>query len=94
VNAVLKVWLSELYNSANSDPQLALLASIKEIGWQMRNIEGRERSNVASSIAGAALTRDTLVANAPSTGLGPTCCGNSREASGLLPPSLFELRRM
>ena len=60
-----EVSFSALYNSAKSDPELALLESIKEIGWQMRNIAGRERSNVASLIAaGAGLTRDTLVANA------------------------------
>ncbi len=65
VNAALKVWFSALYTTAKSDPQLALLASIKEIGWQMRDWSGKERSNVASSIAaGAALTPDMILANA------------------------------
>ena len=65
VNAALKVWFSALYTTAKNDPQLALLASIKEIGWQMRDQAGKERSNVASSIAaGAALTPDMLTANA------------------------------
>jgi len=65
VNAALKVWFSALYTTAKSDPQMALLASIKEIGWQMRDWAGRERSNVASSIAaGAALTPDLVLANA------------------------------
>ena len=65
VNAALKVWFTALYATANSDPQLARLASIKEIGWQMRDYSGRVRSNIASSIAaGAALTPDMIVANA------------------------------
>ena len=65
VNAALKVWFSALYATAKSDPQLALLASIKEIGWQMRDVAGKERSNIASSIAaGAALTPDMVLANA------------------------------
>jgi methyl-accepting chemotaxis protein len=65
VNAALKVWFSALYTTAKNDPRLASLASIKEIGWQMRDQAGKERSNVASSIAaGAALTPDMLVANA------------------------------
>jgi hypothetical protein len=65
VNAALKVWFSALYVTAKSDPQLALLASIKEIGWQMRDFSGRERANIASSIAaGAAPSADMIVANA------------------------------
>src|SRR6185312_7194370 len=65
VNAALKVWFTALYSTAKSDPQLASLASIKEIGWQMRDVSGKERSNVASSIAaGAALTPDMIAANA------------------------------
>jgi methyl-accepting chemotaxis protein len=65
VNAALKVWFSALYTTAKNDPQLALLASIKEIGWQMRDWSGKERSNVASSIAaGAALTPEMILANA------------------------------
>lgn len=65
VNAALKVWFAALYVTAKSDPQLALLASIKEIGWQMRDFSGRERANIASSIAaGAAPSADMIVANA------------------------------
>jgi methyl-accepting chemotaxis protein len=65
VNAALKVWFSALYTTAKNDPQLAVLASIKEIGFQMRDWAGKERSNVASSIAaGAALTPDMIAANA------------------------------
>jgi len=69
VNAALKVWFSALYINAKSDPQLAVLASIKEVGWQMRDWAGKERSNVASSItAGAALTPEMISANAQSRG--------------------------
>ena len=65
VNAALKVWFSALYTTAKNDPQLAVLASIKEIGFQMRDVAGKERSNVASSIAaGVALTPDMILANA------------------------------
>jgi len=65
VNAALKVWFAALYTTAKSDPQLAMLASIKEIGWQMRDFSGKERSNIASSIAAsAALTPDMIMANA------------------------------
>jgi hypothetical protein len=52
VNAALKVWFSALYTTAKNDPQLAMLATIKEIGFQMRDWAGKERSNVASSVAG------------------------------------------
>ena len=65
VNAALKVWFSALYTTAKSDPQLALLASIKEIGWQMRDWAGKERSFVASSLAGGApMTPDMIAASA------------------------------
>jgi methyl-accepting chemotaxis protein len=65
VNAALKVWFSALYTTAKNDPQLARLASIKEIGFQMRDWAGKERSYVSSSIAaGAALTPDMISANA------------------------------
>ena len=65
VNAALKVWFSALYTTAKNDPQLALLATIKEIGWQMRDVAGKERSNVSSSIAaGAALTPDMILTSA------------------------------
>ena len=69
VNAALKVWFSALYSTAKNDPQLAVLASIKEIGWQMRDWSGKERSNVASSIAaGTALTPEMISAGAQSRG--------------------------
>ncbi len=53
VDAALKVWFSALYTTAKNDPKLALLASIKEIGWHMRDYSGRERSYIAQSIAAA-----------------------------------------
>jgi methyl-accepting chemotaxis protein len=65
VDAALKVWFSALYMAAKNDPKLALLASIKEIGWHMRDYSGRERSFVAKSIAAAAaLTPEMVAANA------------------------------
>ena len=65
VNAALKVWFSALYSTAKADAQLARLASIKEIGWRMRDTAGFERSNVASTIAaGAPLAADKVAANA------------------------------
>src|SRR5215468_3593417 len=37
VNAALKVWYSALYSTAKSDPALARLATIKELGFNMRD---------------------------------------------------------
>jgi HAMP domain-containing protein len=51
VNASLKLWFSALYSIAKDDPKLAHLATIKEIGWRMREYSGLERSIVASAIA-------------------------------------------
>ena len=63
VNAALKVWFSALYSAAKSDPQLARLASIKEIGFRMRDNSGQERSIIASAIASAtAISADGLAA--------------------------------
>jgi methyl-accepting chemotaxis protein len=65
VNAALKVWYSALYSTAKSDPALARLATIKELGFNMRDIAGLERSNIAQSIsAGTPIAADKLVANA------------------------------
>jgi hypothetical protein len=51
VDASLKLWLSAMHAAAEVDPQLARLAAMKEIGWTMRDISGRERSNIGSAIA-------------------------------------------
>jgi methyl-accepting chemotaxis protein len=51
VNAGLKVWFSALHSTAKNDPQLARLATIKELGWHLRDYSGRERAIVASAIA-------------------------------------------
>ena len=51
VNAALKVWFAALHHAASGDPVLARLAMIKEIGWQMRDISGKERSNLSQSIS-------------------------------------------
>jgi methyl-accepting chemotaxis protein len=65
VNAALKVWYSALYATTKFDPTLTRLATIKEIGWRMRQISGIERSNVGSAIsAGIRLAPDLLAANA------------------------------
>jgi methyl-accepting chemotaxis protein len=63
VNASLKVWFSALHSIAKDDPGLARLATIKEIGWRMREFSGLERSIVASAIASAtAIQPDQLSA--------------------------------
>jgi methyl-accepting chemotaxis protein len=65
VNAALKVWYSALYSTAKFDPALARLATIKELGFNMRDIAGLERSNIAQSIsAGTPIAVDKVVANA------------------------------
>ena len=65
VNASLKVWFSALHTAAQNDPMLARLASLKELGWRMRDIAGAERSNIASAIAaGQPIAADKLAANA------------------------------
>lgn len=51
VNASLKVWFSALHRAAQDDPALSNLATIKEIGWMMRDVAGRERSNISQAIA-------------------------------------------
>src|SRR5262245_17019603 len=65
VNAALKVWYSALYSTAKYDPALARLATIKELGFNMRDIAGLERSNIAQSIsAGITINADKVMANA------------------------------
>jgi methyl-accepting chemotaxis protein len=65
VNASLKVWFSALHTAAQGDPALTRLASLKELGWRLRDISGMERSNIASAIsAGQPIAADKLAANA------------------------------
>ncbi|MBL8673214.1 MAG: HAMP domain-containing protein [Alphaproteobacteria bacterium] len=65
VNASLKVWFAALHTSAAADPVLARLATIKEIGWRMRDTAGFERSNIAQSIAAATpIAPERIAANA------------------------------
>ena len=65
VNASLKVWFVALHTAAQDDPKLARLASLKELGWRMRDISGMERSNISSAIAaGQPIAADKLAANA------------------------------
>jgi len=54
VNAALKLWFSALHSAAKGNPELARLATIKEIGWRMRDTAGQERSVIASAISSAA----------------------------------------
>jgi methyl-accepting chemotaxis protein len=61
VNASLNIWFSAIYATAKSDPALARLASIKELGWRMRDMSGSERSIIASAIAsGSAIPAEGL----------------------------------
>jgi methyl-accepting chemotaxis protein len=65
VNASLRLWYAAVYSTARGDSELQKLATIKEIGWKMREYSGIERSNVASAIAaGTAIPADRLTVNA------------------------------
>jgi methyl-accepting chemotaxis protein len=65
VNASLRVWYAAVYSTASGDSELQKLASIKEIGWKMREFSGIERSNVAGAIAaGTPIPADRLIVNA------------------------------
>jgi methyl-accepting chemotaxis protein len=65
VDAALGVWFSALHQAASADPALTKLATIKEIGWGMRDMSGRERSNLAQAIAGGVpLSAEQAIANA------------------------------
>lgn len=59
--AALDLWFAALYSTSKDDAVLARLAPIKEIGWRMRDIGGRERSQVAAAIvAGTALAPERV----------------------------------
>jgi methyl-accepting chemotaxis protein len=65
VDASLKLWYAALYAAASADPALAKLATIKEIGWRMREVSGVERANVSAAIAaGTAIPADRMAVNA------------------------------
>ena len=67
VNASLKVWFAALHHAAKDDPALARLATIKEIGWRMRDISGGERGLVSTAIAGGTpISADIVAASAAS----------------------------
>ncbi len=62
VNAALDVWSTVLHSSNMSDAQLVRLATIKDIGWEMRDHSGQERSIVAAAIAaGQPIPADRLI---------------------------------
>jgi methyl-accepting chemotaxis protein len=60
-DAALDLWFAALYSTSKDDAVLARLAPIKEISWRMRDLGGRERSQVAAAIvAGTAIAPDRL----------------------------------
>jgi methyl-accepting chemotaxis protein len=60
-DAALDLWFAALYSTSKDDAVLARLAPIKEIGWRMRDIGGRERSQVAAAIvAGTAIAPERV----------------------------------
>ena len=79
--AALRVWFSALYSTAKNDPRLARLASVKEIGWRMRDYSGPERSIIASAMRRARQFREGWRQSSdPRTGAG------SGTSSRTLPP--------
>ncbi len=48
INISLQVWFSALFSAAKHDARLERLASIKEIGWRMRDYAGQERASIAA----------------------------------------------
>ena len=61
VNAALKVWFAALYSTAKHDAELMQLATIKEIGWRMRDYSGQERATIAAALAsGNAIPADRI----------------------------------
>jgi methyl-accepting chemotaxis protein len=60
-DAALDLWFAALYSTSKDDAVLARLAPIKEIGWRMRDLGGRERSQVAAAIvAGTAIAPERI----------------------------------
>ena len=56
-DAAISVWLAASYEVSRHDAELERLATIKHISWTMREIGGRERSNIGGAIAsGTALS--------------------------------------
>jgi methyl-accepting chemotaxis protein len=51
VAAAQNVWLASVHAAGTEDPILARYASLRELGWNMRDYSGRERAVIASSIA-------------------------------------------
>ena len=64
VDSALKVWFAVTYETSKGDTRLERLATIKQLGWRMREIGGRERSNVSAGIAsGTPITPELSRAN-------------------------------
>ncbi len=53
VASATQLWFAASHAVAATDPQLARLAVVKELGWRMRETAGTERSGVASYIVTA-----------------------------------------
>jgi len=77
VNAALKLWYSALHRATQDDPMLARLATIKDIGWQMRNFSGMERTAVSQAIASAQPVPPIFRPKPPACAPASTCCGRS-----------------
>ena len=64
VTAALNVWYAVSYELARGDAGLERLATIKQLSWRMREMGGRERSNIAAGIASnTPITADLAQAN-------------------------------
>lgn len=51
VDASLRLWLAMMHTASQGDPIVTRYASIKQLGWTLRDLSGRERSIIASAIA-------------------------------------------
>ncbi|MGO8920424.1 MAG: methyl-accepting chemotaxis protein [Stellaceae bacterium] len=51
VNSLLKVWTSALNAGSQGDPTIARYATLRQLGWSLREVSGLERSLIASAIA-------------------------------------------
>jgi len=52
VNASLHVWVAALHSISSADPEIVRLATLRQLGWTLREITGLERALVSTAIAG------------------------------------------
>ena len=58
-----RLWNRVLSNAGSLDPELARLASIRVLAWNMRDVAGRERATISAALtANAAIAPDKLTA--------------------------------